>query len=843
VHRAVIRALLLIAAALGLSAPLLAQPALRVGVQLEPPQLDPTQGAAAAIPEVTFNTIYEGLVRIATDGTLHPLLASGWTVSDDARHYVFTLRHGVRFHDGSPFDAAAVAFALRRAAAPGSLNIHAQTWREVSAVRVLAPDRVAIDLSRPDANLPTLLALSDAAIVAPDAAPGLRTHPVGTGPFRFDSWQRGDHLTLVRNRAYWGSPAHLARITFRFIADPNAAYGAIRSGALDVFPSFPAPETLAQLERDPRLRLVVAPSEGEVILAINERAGPLADIRVRRAICHAIDRRAIIDGAMAGYGTPIGSHFPPQSPDYVDLTGVCAHDPALAQRLLAQAGHAHDLNLSLKLPPPSYARRSGELVAAQLQAVGIGVTIRQLEWPTWLDEVFQQHRFDLTVIDHAEPFDYDIYGRGDYYFGYHSDAFDALLAALRTTTDPAARHRLLGDIQRRIAIDAPNAFLFQYPVLGVADRRISDLWVNSPTQVLDYHAARFVGAGDDALPRGRTGSGLSGWIVAALVLGGLVATARRLGARWLAGRIGVLMLTLAATSVVVFVLLDIAPGDPAVTMLGIDASPRAIAALHAEFGLDAPPFTRFVHWIGGALHGDFGTSFTYRVPVAALIDERLAVTLPLAGLAALIAGLIGVPLGTLAARRPGGLVDAGIGVLARIGMAIPDFWLGVVLVLVFALGAGWFPAGGFPGLEAGWGAVAKALVLPVMALALPQAAILIRVTRASLGEVLARDFIRAAAAKGLSPAAVLWRHALPNAAAPVLAVIGLQVPYLIAGSALVEQVFSLPGLGRLAIQAIGQRDLVTVQAVVLLLAATPVIASFAVDVVQALIDPRIGGRP
>jgi ABC-type dipeptide/oligopeptide/nickel transport system permease component/ABC-type transport system substrate-binding protein len=839
-----IRALLLVLllAAPALPRPAFAAPGLRVGVQLEPPQLDPTQGAAAAIPEVTFNTIYEGLVRIGTEGTLHPLLATGWTVSPDARHYVFTLRHRVRFHDGSPFDAAAVAFSLRRAAAPGSLNIHAQTWREISMVRVLAPDRVAIDLAGPDANLPTLLALSDAAIVPPVSALSLRTHPVGTGPFRFATWQRGDNLTLDRNPDYWGTPAHLARITFRFVADPNAAYAAIRSGALDVFPGFPAPETMAQLADDPRLRLVVAPSEGEVILAINQRRGPLADIRVRRAICHAIDRRAIIDAAMAGYGTPIGSHFPPQSPDYVDLTGVCAHDPAQARQLLAQAGHAHDLSFTLKLPPPSYARRSGELIAAQLQAVGIGVTIRELEWPTWLNDVFQQHHFDLTVIDHAEPFDYDIYARKDYYFGYHSDAFDALIAALRTTTDPAARHRLLGDIQRRIAMDAPNAFLFQYPALGVADRRISGLWVNSPTQMLDYHAARFVGAGDDTAQGGRAGGTIAIWIIGALALGGLLGAGRRLGTRWLVGRIAVLGLTLLATSVVIFVLLDIAPGDPAVTMLGIDASPRAIAALHAEFGLNAPPLTRFLRWIGGVSHGDFGTSFTWRVPVATLIAERLAVTLPLAGLAALLAVIIGVPAGTIAARRPGGVVDAMVGAFARVGMAIPDFWLGVLLVLVFALGAGWFPAGGFPGVEAGWGTALHALVLPVVALGLPQAAILARVTRASLGEVLGRDFIRAAHAKGLSPNAVLWRHALPNAAAPILAVIGLQVPYLIAGSALVEQVFTLPGLGRLAIQAIGQRDLVTVQAVVLLMAATTVIASFAVDMAQALIDPRIVRR-
>jgi peptide/nickel transport system substrate-binding protein len=831
-----IRRLLLCLAVL-FAAPALAAPALRVGVQLEPPHLDPTQGAAAAIPEVAFNTIYEGLVRVATDGTLKPLLATGWTVSPDARHYVFTLRHGVRFHDGTAFDANAVAYSLRRAAAPGSLNIHAETWREVSAIRVLAPDQVAIDLSQPDANLPTLLALSDAAIVSPKADDP-KTHPDGTGPFRFGEWRRGDSLTLEHNPAYWGGPAQLARLTFRFIADPNAAYAAIRSGELDIFPNFPAPETLDQLAGDPRLKLVTAPSEGEVILAINERQGPLADIRVRRAICHAIDRRALIDGVMAGHGTPIGSHFPPQSPDYVDLTGVCAHDPALARQLLAQAGYPH-LALTLKLPPPSYARRSGELIAAQLRAVGIDATIRNVEWSTWLDEVFQRHQFDLTVINHAEPFDYDIYARKDYYFGYHSDAFDALITQLRATSDPAQRHVLLGDIQRRLAEDAPNAFLFQYPVLGVMDRRIAGIWVNSPTQILDFHAARLAGAGDDAQATRSDASVLAGWIAGALVLGALGLAGLRLGTGWLVRRIGVLLATLLVAGLVIFVALDVAPGDPAVTMLGIDASPRAVAALHAEFGLDGPAPLRFLRWIAGVLHGDFGISFTYRVPVSTLIAERLAVTLPLAGLAALLAVVLGVPAGTLAARRPGGVFDIAVSIVARIGMALPDFWLGVLLVMVLALGTGWFPAGGFPGFDAGIGAALHALVLPVLALALPQAAILARVTRAALAEVLGRDFIRAARAKGLSDSAVLWRHALPNAAPPVLAVLGLQVPYLIAGGALVEQVFTLPGLGRLAIQAIGQRDLVTVQGVVLLMATATVVASFAVDLAQALIDPRV----
>jgi ABC-type dipeptide/oligopeptide/nickel transport system permease component len=251
-----------------------------------------------------------------------------------------------------------------------------------------------------------------------------------------------------------------------------------------------------------------------------------------------------------------------------------------------------------------------------------------------------------------------------------------------------------------------------------------------------------------------------------------------------------------ATSIVIFVLLNVAPGDPAATMLGIDASPRAIAALHAELGLDGPPLlARFLRWIAGVLHGDLGTSFTYRVPVAGLVAERLAVSLPLAG-ARPSSLWLGVPAGVLVARHPGTLVDKAIGLVARIGLAAPDFWLGVLLVLVFALGLGWFPAGGFPGREAGLSTLLKALVLPVVALAMPQAAILARITRASLGDVLEQDFIRTARA-GIVETAVLWRHALPNAAAPVLAIVGLQIPYLLAGSALRTGVLSSgPGTSR-----------------------------------------------
>jgi ABC-type transport system substrate-binding protein/ABC-type dipeptide/oligopeptide/nickel transport system permease component len=814
---------------------------LTIGLTLEPPNLDPTASAAVAVDEVVYHSIFEGLVTLAADGTVKPLLATRWTVSGNGLTYTFALRPGVRFQDGEPFDAAAVAFSLERAIAPGSANAQRDALSAIERVEAIDPLTVRITLKVPDADFLRLLSYGDAVMVPPRAAADLATRPIGTGPFRFDDWRRGDRLTLVRADHYWGRPARLSAVTFRFIGDPTAAFAAVKAHDVDLFLNYPAPETMGELAGDRTLKLYSGPSEGEVILSMNQRSGPLADVRVRRAIQQAIDRRAIIDGAMYGYGTPIGSHFPPQSPDYVDLTGVAPHDPGAARALLARAGYPHGFALTLKLPPPVYARRGGEIVAAELARVGIRVTLQSLEWAQWLDEVLKRHQFDLTIVNHAEPFDYDIYGRPDYYFGYHSAAYDALLAALKRTADPARRHALLGEVQRRLAADAANGFLFEYPTLGVQDARLADIWINTPNEALDFATAHF----GDGAASGAADAGAGGHAVAvaaglvALLLAG--AALARLGAAYLARRALSLALTSLAATLLIFLLVQVVPGDPAAFMMGLNASPRAVAALHSQLGLEGSAPARYGAWLWGMLHGDFGTSYTYRVPVSGLIAERLAVSLPLALLATLLSVLVGVSAGYAAARRRGGAADRLFGWAARIGIALPNFWLAILLVLLFSVTLRWVGAGGFPGWEAGWGPALQALILPTLALGLPQAAILARVTRAALLDTLAADFLRTARAKGLSRDAALRRHALPNAIGPVLTVLGLQVPFLISGGAIIESLFFLPGIGRLVLQAITQRDLIVVQSVVVLLVAGTVLASFAVDVCQMLIDPRLRG--
>lgn len=309
--------------------------------------------------------------------------------------------------------------------------------------------------------------------------------------------------------------------------------------------------------------------------------------------------------------------------------------------------------------------------------------------------------------------------------------------------------------------------------------------------------------------------------------------------RYLATRALSVVLTLFVATLVIFIALNLAPGDPASFMMGTAGDPSALAQLRVELGLDQPFWLRYLNWIGGLLSGDFGVSYTYRVPVATLIAERLQVTLPLAVLAMALSVVIAIPAGMLAASRRGTATDASVSGLAQVGLAIPNFWLAILLVFVFATTLRWFSAGGFPGWDAGLLPALKALLLPAVALALPQAAVLTRVTRGALIETLSEDYIRTARAKGLSEGQTIRRHALRNAMIPVLTILGLQFTFLIAGGIIIENVFYLPGLGRLVFQAIAQRDLIVVQGVVVVLVLAAVIVTLAVDAAYALADPRI----
>jgi peptide/nickel transport system substrate-binding protein len=458
-----------------------------VGLVLEPPILDPTAGAAAAIDEVVYANLFEGLTRFGPDGSIEPALAESWEIAPDGLSWVFHLHEGVKFHDGTPLTAEDVVFSFDRATAEGTLNAQKQLFDGINEVTAIDDTTVEIGLDAPKGSLLSDLAWGDAVIVSPATAEDNATKPVGTGPFRFSNWVQGDRIELVRNEDYWGTPANLDRVTFRFISDPTAAFAAMMAGDVDVFPNFPAPENLAQFSADPRFQVLIGSTEGETIMAINNARKPFDDVRVREALAHAIDRKAIIDGAMFGYGTPIGSHFAPHNPAYEDLTGLSGHDPDKAKALLAEAG-VKGLAPTLVLPPPSYARRGGEIVASQLRAVGIEPRIVNVEWAQWLEQVFKNKDFDLTIISHTEPMDIGIYARPDYYFGYDDPVMRALLKGVEATADPDEQTAILQAAQERIADRFVNVYLFQLAKTGVADARLDGLWLNSPTQATDLTA-------------------------------------------------------------------------------------------------------------------------------------------------------------------------------------------------------------------------------------------------------------------------------------------------------------------------------------------------------------------
>tara|TARA_B100000214_G_scaffold362114_1_gene326214 strand:- start:1167 stop:2114 length:948 start_codon:yes stop_codon:yes gene_type:complete len=303
-----------------------------------------------------------------------------------------------------------------------------------------------------------------------------------------------------------------------------------------------------------------------------------------------------------------------------------------------------------------------------------------------------------------------------------------------------------------------------------------------------------------------------------------------------------LIISLIIASFVIFFVIEIAPGDPASFMLGINAQPETLSALKEQLGLNVPKHERYISWVTGMLTGDFGTSYTYRTPVNQMVADRMWVSLPLAIYALLISTLLAFPVGIFAATNRGKTGDVAIMGATQLGIAVPNFWFAMIMVLIFSINLRWFSAGGFPGWDNGFFLCMKSLTLPAFSLALPQAAILSRVMRSSLLDVLNEDYIRTARAKGLNKRQSLWRHALRNALIPVLTIIGLQFAFLMAGSIIIEQVFFLPGLGRLVFQAISQRDLIVVESVVMILVFAVIMVNFVVDLSYAAVDPRLRSR-
>ena len=463
-----------------------------LGMPLEPPHLDPTAGAAAAIDEVLYANVFEGLTRIGASGEVLPGLAESWEVSEDGKTYTFKLRSGVTFHDGTAFDAEDVKFSLDRARAEDSTNAQKALFAAIDTVEVVDPATVRVGLKNPQGSFLYNMGWGDAVIVAPESAETNKERPVGTGPFKFDNWAKGASITIVKNPDYWGEPVALEKAEFRIVPDAAAAIPALLSGDVQALPNFNVGDALPQVESDPRFKVVIGATEGETILATNNKKPPFDQLKVRQAIAHAIDRKAIIDGASSGLGTPIGSHFSPANAAYVDLAGTYPYDVAKAKALLKEAGLENGFTATLKLPPVGYARDGGQIVASQLRDIGINLEIIPVEWADWLSQVFTEKNYDLTIVSHTEPNDIDIYARKDYYFNYDNPAFDKVIEELNLTSDETRRTELYKQAQKILADDAVNGFLFELPKIGIWDAKVEGLWENSPIQANDLTQVRWV---------------------------------------------------------------------------------------------------------------------------------------------------------------------------------------------------------------------------------------------------------------------------------------------------------------------------------------------------------------
>jgi peptide/nickel transport system substrate-binding protein len=459
-----------------------------LAMALEPPGLDPTAGAASAIAEITQYNIYETLTKINSDGSVTPLLAEGWEVSPDLRTYTFRLRKGVKFQNGEPFNAEAVKFSFTRAGAEKSTNKDKRTFASMESISAQDDHTLVIVNRELDPDFLFLMGQATAIIVEPKSVDTNATKPVGTGPYKLDSWSKGSSVTLSKWDGYRDAARiKIKKVTFRFISDPAAQVASLLAGDVDAFPRV-TPRSVEQFKNNPKFQVVVSGSRAKTILAINNKKKPLDDVRVRRAIAMAIDRKAVIQGAGDGYGTPIGAHYVPGAPGYVDVTGVNAYNPEKAKALLKEAGITTPLELTLTLPPPPYARQGGEVIAAELAKIGINAKLQNVEWAQWLSGTYGARNYDLTIISHVEPFDLGNFAKPDYYWNYTSPKFNDLYNRYKTSPRAADRNKLVGDIQRLLAEDSVHAFLYQPQWITVANKNIKGLWKDMPIFVNDVAA-------------------------------------------------------------------------------------------------------------------------------------------------------------------------------------------------------------------------------------------------------------------------------------------------------------------------------------------------------------------
>jgi peptide/nickel transport system substrate-binding protein len=491
IHRVLVVALFTLAATGAWTWPAGAQTStLTVQASTEPPGLDLTATPASATAGVVLYNIQECLVKVDRHGKLVPWLAERWHTADN-RNYTFFLKRGVRFHNGRELKAADVKFVIERAMNPETKHPYPRYYQSIGDIIVKDDYTITFALKETNANFLLNLARQGSVIYPREAVESLKSSPVGTGPFVLQEWVRGDRIVLKKNPDYHvkGLP-RVDRVVYRFITDPNAVQAALKAGDIDASLFGLGPEHVTDLKKDARFQVIVGDTTNDVVLAMNNVRKPYADVRVRRAITHAIDKADVLKGAMFGMGKILGSNVDPLNPYYVDMAGAMPHDPARAKKLLAEAGYPNGFDTVLKVAPQYYYTvRTGEILADQLKKVGVNVKIEQIEWSNWLSRVWREADYDLTIIGHAESWDAANYANPKYYYRYDSKKFQDLFQKSEITLDDKARRDLYGQLQKLMVEEAPVVWLYMHPRLVVAKKGLQGLWKDLPVPSADLSEA------------------------------------------------------------------------------------------------------------------------------------------------------------------------------------------------------------------------------------------------------------------------------------------------------------------------------------------------------------------
>ncbi len=459
---------------------------LTVQITAEPPGLDLTATPASATAAVVFYNLQEALVKVDRHGELVPWLAERWHTADNL-NYTFFLKKGVRFHNGRPFTAEDVKYVLDRDRNPETKHPHVGDYADISAIHVRDEHTVTVSLRQPNAMFLYNVARQGSVMYPREGVEQMKSNPIGTGPFVLARWERGDRIVLKRNANYHvkGLPK-LDQVTFRFIPDPNAALAALQAGDIDVLAFGLGPESVEVVRRSPNLQVILGDTTNDVILALNNSRKPYSDVRVRRAITHAIDKEEILKGAMFGFGRILGTNVDPLNPYFVDMSKAVPYSPEKARQLLAEAGYPNGFDAILKVSPQySYTVRTGEVIVGQLAKVGVRVRLEQIEWGQWLDRVYKNADYDMTIIGHAEGWDAKNYANPKYYFRYDSPRFQEVYRRSETTLDDAKRRAVYHELQKIMVEEAPVVWLYVYPRLVAAKKGVEGIWKDLPTPSMD----------------------------------------------------------------------------------------------------------------------------------------------------------------------------------------------------------------------------------------------------------------------------------------------------------------------------------------------------------------------